>query len=199
MARPARTEAVCNDRVSVRRIRPKTSQRRARGRDPDNRCSTPAAARMSAGRPGGVAAERQKATTPPLQPKFASMMAENSCARAPSGVRDSQAARTALPFADKRAAMPVAGLPLLAALAPAPPHPGRRERQTHRFRAVRPRRYRRRQRHERAALFACGRLSPNSSGAALSRWSPGSPPKRNYFGRLADVNQRPKLADHCMS
>jgi Acyl-ACP thioesterase C-terminal domain len=47
-----------------------------------------------------------------------SMMAANSCARAPSGVRDSQSARTTLPFADKRAAMPVAGLPLLAALAP---------------------------------------------------------------------------------
>ena len=60
----------------------------------------------------------------------------------------------ALPFMGKRANLPVACLPLLAALTPggAHGHPDRRERRGDRLRALRPGRHRRRHRDERAAV-----------------------------------------------
>ena len=91
----------------------------------------------------------------------------------------------------KRANLPVACLPLLAALTPdrAHRHPDRRERRGDRLRALRRRRHRRRDRHERPAVPDEGdprraEARAASSPSSAARWVTV---QEDYFGGLADV------------
>ena len=90
----------------------------------------------------------------------------------------------ALPLIGKRANLPVACLPLLAALTPdgAHGHADRRERRGDRLGALREGRHRRRDRHERPALPHEGDPRPSSRAAAASRVVGG--PLRDGAGRL---------------